>query len=127
MVNDGVVDTPKPKEHIFNMISGIQEKWQQEYSKANDSKKSNDSRGKPTWVSKPKCHFTPLGDLYDVVLKTLVANNINKLLDNCRPYETNVKPKWWSDNHYYDYHRNKANKKGKSIKLKHLIQDHIDN
>ena len=66
-----------------------------------DSNKSNDSsRGKPSWVSKYKNTYTPLGDSLELVLNTLISNKIITLPYNYKPYEPKVKPKFWNENHY---------------------------
>lgn len=78
-------------------------------------------------MSKPKCDFTPLGDSYHVILKTLLSNKIMTLPGYAKPYEPEVKPKWWNDYHYCEYHNNKAHKTENFIRLKHVIQDLIEN
>lgn len=70
--------------------------------------------------------FTPWGFSYDMVLETLVANKIITLPYKSRPYEPELKPPWWRDNHYCGYHRNKCHKIEDCITLKCKIQDLID-
>ena len=76
-----------------------------------NSNKSNDSsRGKPSWVSKSKHTCTPLGDSLELVLNTLIPNKIITLPYNYKPYESKVKPKFWNENHYCIYDKNKGHK-----------------
>ena len=51
--------------------------------------------------------FTPLGFSYDMMRKTLIENNIITLQYKSRPYEPEVKPPWWRDYHFCNYHRKK--------------------
>lgn len=44
-----------------------------------------------------------------------------------RNYEPQVKPPWWNDNHFCDFHRNKGHHIDNCQRLKHVIQDLIDN
>ena len=63
---------------------------------------------------------------YDVLLKTLVANKLLALPDNSRPYNPLVKPDWWKDDHFCNYHRSKGHNTDNCFKLKDAIQDLID-
>lgn len=78
-------------------------------------------------MSKISNNFTPFGDPYDVVLKNLLTKKITILTDKSRPYEPEVKPKWWNDDHYCDYHKKKGHKIKNCIRFKHVIQYIIHN
>ena len=43
-----------------------------------------------------------------------------------RDYELTVKPSWWQDEDYYEYHRGKGHKTNDCQKLKNVIQDLVE-
>lgn len=47
-------------------------------------------------------------------------------MDNSRPYDPQLRPKWWNKNAYYEYHQNKSHKTNNNINMRHKIQDLID-
>lgn len=73
------------------------------------------------WEPRPKCEFTSLGEPLETIFNILLQNHIITLLDNSRPYEPEVKPKWSNNNDYYDYHQSKGHKMSSCVKLKHTI------
>ena len=100
-MNDGVVDNPKPKEPTFNLSNAIYVAKQQEAAKS-----QNVSR--PQQMDKPKKYtqgwvYTKLAKPYDVILNFFVANNYLTLLT---PHlgDPLVKPNWWREDHFCDYH-----------------------
>lgn len=123
VVNDGVVDNIKPptKPNVFNLTSGTQALKAAEKA---EEVPPNLVKYMP-WV-KNKFNFTPLGEPYEMALKTLLANKLLMLLDNSRPYDPEVKPKWWRENEYCEYHHNKGHPTKNCMKLKHDIQDLLD-
>ena len=94
-----------------------------------DSNKSNDSSiGKPSWVSKSKHTYTPLGDSLELVLNTLISNKIITLPYNYKPYEPKVTPKFWNDNHYCIYDRKKDHKtKNYGVEILTYIHKYVFN
>ena len=101
VVNDGVVNILKLKESTFNLSNAIYAAKQQEAAKS-----QNVSR--PQQTDKPKKYtqqrvYTKLAKPYDVVLKTLVANNLLMLPPPC-PSEVVIKPSWWREDHFCEYH-----------------------
>ena len=60
------------------------------------------------------------------MLNTLISNRIITLPYNYKPYEPKVKPKFWNDNQYCIYDRNKGHKTKNYMKLKYIIQDLIE-
>lgn len=44
-----------------------------------------------------------------------------------RDFEPKVKPTWWNDNHYCDYHRSKGHQTNDCQRLKCIFQELIDN
>ena len=77
---------------------------------------SNYSRSK-LWTPWPKCEYNPLGEPLDVVFKTLVKNQILAPLDNSRPYDPQLRPSWWNESSYYEYHQNKGHQTPSYIQL----------
>ena len=62
-----------------------------------------------------------------MVLETLVAKKIITLpYKFSTPYELEVKPYWWRDDHYCGHHTCKGHKTEDCIVFKHIIQDLID-
>lgn len=66
-----------------------------------------------------------MGEPLENALRTLISNKIITLPE-ARPYEPQVNPSWWNDTHHCEYHKNKGNKKNECMRLKHVIQDLID-
>lgn len=128
IVNDGVVDTVKAnsKPTIFNLASGTQELKAAEAAVENPPKKTKEWFKEKPWLSKPMRDFTPLKESYESAFKTLLANNLIILPDNSWPYDLEIKPKWWRETEYCDFHRNKGHNTNNCMKLKHEIQDLID-
>ncbi|GLJ31915.1 hypothetical protein SUGI_0642360 [Cryptomeria japonica] len=69
--------------------------------------------------------FTPLGQSLESAFRELLAHKILSLppISN---YEPQIKPPWWNDSHYCDYHRNKGHQMNNCMRLKHMVQDMID-
>ena len=63
---------------------------------------------------------------YEIVLKTLIANNLITLLNNSQPYDPPVKPSWWREDHVCSHHKSKGHSTENCFKLKDVIQDLID-
>lgn len=57
--------------------------------------------------SKPPRKYTPLGEPIETTFKKLIANKIITIPDN-PPYELKVKPAWWNDDEYCEYHKRKG-------------------
>ena len=47
--------------------------------------------------------YTPIGVSYESALQTLLADDLN-VLPEAKPYEPQVKPKWWNEKHTCAYH-----------------------
>lgn len=75
--------------------------------------------------SKPHRKYTPLGEPLESAFKKLVAKKIITIPNN-PPHEPRVKPNWWNDDEYYEYHKSKGHKIGNFNKLRNIIQDLID-
>ena len=67
-----------------------------------------------------------MAESYEIVLNSLIANNLITLLDNSWPYDPLVKPSWWREDHVCNYHRSKGHSIENCFKLKDVIQDLID-
>ena len=63
---------------------------------------------------------------YDVILETLLANKYLMLPNNSCPFNIPVKPDWWKEDHFYNYHKIKGHNMDNFFKLKDAIQDLID-
>ena len=50
--------------------------------------------------------YTPIGVSYESALQTLLADDLI-VLPEARPYEPQVKPKWWNKKHTCAYHHNR--------------------
>ena len=61
-----------------------------------------------------------------MILKTLVANNYLTLPTNSRSFDPSIKPNWWKEDHFCNYHRSKGHNTNDCFKLKDSIQDLID-
>ena len=70
--------------------------------------------------------YTKLAELYDVILKTFLANKFLTHPNNSHPYNPPIKPDWWKEDHFYNYHRSKGHNMDNCFKLKDVIQDLID-
>lgn len=55
----------------------------------------------------------------------MVANKLITIPDN-PPYEPKVKPAWWNNDEYCEYHKSKGHTIGICHKLKNVIQDIIN-
>ncbi|GLJ07896.1 hypothetical protein SUGI_0076310 [Cryptomeria japonica] len=107
-VNDGVVDANIVRPKII--FSG--------------SSSTNNQVNTQT-TSKSRRKYTPLGEPLESVFKKLVANKIITIPD-FPPYEPIVKPNWWNDDEYCEFHKIKGHKIGNYHQLKNIIQDLID-
>lgn len=119
VVNDGVVDTPKTKEFVFNLSNAIYATKQQEGSKPQTFDKGSK-------FLKKRCVYTPMVEPYEVVLKTLIANKLVTFPDNSCPYDPPIRPPWWREDHTCSYHQNKGHNTENCFKLKDVIQDLIE-
>ncbi|GLJ28438.1 hypothetical protein SUGI_0559540 [Cryptomeria japonica] len=108
MVNYGVVDANTVRPKII-------------LSRSSSTNNQVNTQGN----SKPRRKYTPLGEPLESVFKKLVANKIITIPDN-HPYEPKVKPNWWNDDEYCEYHKRKEHKIGNCHSLKNIIQDLID-
>jgi len=117
VVNDGVVDAKNvaPKQPIFN-LSIPQNNPPQNKPRNTESRFTN---------FRPRRKFTPLDESLETALRKLITNNLITL-PSAREYEPKVKPHWWNDNDFYDYHQNRGHKTNDCISLKHIIQDLIE-
>ena len=57
---------------------------------------------------------------------TFLAKRYLTLLDNSHPFNFLVKPDWWKEDHFYNYHRSKGHNTNNYFKHKDAIQDLID-
>ena len=110
-------------ELAFNLSNAIYVAKQQEAAKS-----QNVSR--PQQTNKPRKYtqrrvYMKLVEPYEVVLKTLLANNLLTLPPHC-PSEVVVKPSWWREDHFCEYHWNRGHNTKKNFQLKDAIQDLID-
>lgn len=115
IVNDGIIDanTVKPKQPIFNLSS--------------HTSTTNHDNNKPRLPFSNFCKkFTPIGEPFELALKTLPANKLITLPE-VRDFEPKVKPASWNDNHFCKYHRNKGHQTNDCQRLKNVIQYLIDN
>lgn len=126
--NNEVVDNIKTKSKpiVFNLTSRTQALKAAKSATENPPKKSKEYFKEKPWVSKPKHVFTPLDESYESAFKTLLAKKLITFSNNSKPYDPEVKPKWWRENEYYEYHQNKGHTTNNYMKLKHKIQDLID-
>lgn len=144
-MSDGVVQAHNLKATPFKLSSGANSSnnvnqtnkapfnsnnSNKNFNNANNSNKNpfnnnNGNKPKPFFSTYHKIKFTFLGEPLENALRTLVANKIITLPD-LRPYEPQVKLNWWNDSHHCEYHRNKGHKTNECMKLKHLVQDLID-
>ena len=97
--------TSKSKESAFNLSNAIYATKQQEVAKSQNA-------SRPQQTNKPKKYsqqqvYTKLVEPYDVVLKTLVANNL-LTLPPPHPSDPIIKPSWWREDHFCEYHRNRG-------------------
>ncbi|GLJ20143.1 hypothetical protein SUGI_0365630 [Cryptomeria japonica] len=76
-------------------------------------------------TSRSRRKYTPLGEPLESVFKKLVANKVITIPD-FPPYEPKVKPNWWNDDEYCEFHKSKGHKIGNCHRLKNIIQDLID-
>ena len=71
---------------------------------------SNQQRNKPpfarTFIPKKRT-FTPLGESLESALRKLITRKLITLPE-VRDYEPTVKPSWWRDEDYCEYHRGKG-------------------
>lgn len=97
VVNDGIVDNNnmKPKQPVFNL------------SNHSIIAQQNNNHQKATIKNFFRRQFTNIGEPLQSTLKMLIANKLITLLEE-RNFEPKVKPSWWNDNHYCDFHRNKG-------------------
>lgn len=58
-------------------------------------------------------------------MRELIANELITL-PKARNWKPKVKPSWWNDVDYCNFHKNKGHKTNDCIQLKHLVQDLID-
>lgn len=65
-------------------------------------------------------------DSYEVVLKFFLAKKLITSPNNSHPYGPPVKPDWWQDDQYYNFHRKKGDNMKNLFKLKDIIQELID-
>lgn len=114
--NEGNDDNSATKQQqpIFNLSSKIP---------SNNNPENNKAK---SFFSNPWRKFTNIGEPLESALKTLLANKLI-VLPEARSYEPPVKPNWWNDNHFCNYHQNKGHQTNDCQRLKHLIQDLIDN
>lgn len=59
-------------------------------------------------------------------MRELLANGLITLLEAIN-WEPKVKPSWWNDADYCDFHNNKVHKMNDCMQLKHLVQYLIEN
>lgn len=116
IVNDGIVNNNnvKPKQPVFNL------------SNHTTTIQQDNNKPKPTFNNLFCRKFTNIGEPLGSALKTLLANKLITLPE-ARDFEPKVKPTWWNDNHYCDFHRNKGHQTDDCQWLKHVIEDLIDN
>lgn len=81
---------------------------------------------KPPRNDMPRRNFTPLGEPIDSAMRKLIQSNLITL-PKSKPYELSpIKPTWWNDNDFCDYHYSKGHKTSSCYQLKHVIQNLID-
>lgn len=66
-----------------------------------------------------------MGEPLESVFKKLVANKVITIPDFPQ-YEPKVKPNWWNDDEYCEFHKSKGHKTRNCHRLKNNIQDLID-
>lgn len=66
-----------------------------------------------------------MGEPLESAFRKLLANKIIAIPDN-PPYEPKVKPNWWIDDEYCEFHMSKGHKTRNCHQLKNIIQDLID-
>lgn len=91
----------------------------------NNPQKNKGGRRPPRKNNVPKRKYTPLGEYLEYTLKKLVQARLITLPE-VRNQETKIKPPWYKDNKYCEYHRLKGYKICNCFKLKELIQYLID-
>lgn len=135
VVNYGVVDNVKPKQPMLN-ISGVtpptnpESNSNQRANNPGTRNQGNINQGN-NYNANPKPapyrrKFAPLGKNLESAFRELLANKLITL-PNMRDFEPQVKPPWWNDAHYCEYHINKGHCTNDRLRLKNLFQDLIDN
>lgn len=84
-----------------------------------DVPKSRYTTYKPDWT------YTPFKEPIETMLRKLVSSNLIMLLITSN-YEPQVKPTWWKDNKYCEFHKGKYHRSNNCPCLKNIIQDLID-
>lgn len=119
VVNDGVVDAKAaaPKQQpIFTL---------KEEANNGALNKPPPRESRPLFNSNPRRKFTPLGESQESALRKLLANN-EISLPPTSDYEPIVKPPYWKDTDYCEYHRGRGHTTNNCICLKNIIQDILD-
>ena len=104
VVNDGVVDSSKPNDQAILHLSSVVQ--------AMKLNASHQQENKPRYQGKPKKErrqFSKLGDSYEDVLKTLIANNLAHSQDLENHYIHDVKPHWWDEKAFCKFHNGTEN------------------
>lgn len=122
VVNDGVLDSPQPKDQgVLHWSSTIQ---------AMKLNAPPQQESRPRYQEKPKkekFQFSKLGDSYGDVFKILISNNLVHPQDPTKHYITHIKPHWWDEKDFYKFHNGIGHTIENCWKLKHIIQDLIEN
>lgn len=91
---------------------------------------SNQQEHKQRYQERPKKEkrqFSKLGDSYEDVLKTLIDNNLAQPQDPAKFHILDIKPYWLNEKAYCIFHNGIGHDIEHCWKLKHLIQDLIEN
>jgi len=116
VVNDGIVDT----KNIQTMRAPIN------IQAASPPRQSFPQRRNQRQTSNPRRQFTPLVEPMEVILRKLLQAGDVILPDAPPNGEPLFRAPWYKENEYCDYHRVKGHKTNGCMRLKHVIQDCID-
>lgn len=121
VVNDGVVDSSQSRDQsVLNLTKVVQ---------AMKLNAPPQQESKPRYQESPKTQkwqFTKLGDSYEDILKTLIANNLAHPQDPAKFHIPDPKPHWWDDKAFCKFHNGPGHTVENCWKLKHIVQDFIE-
>ena len=70
--------------------------------------------------------YTPLGESLEVIFHRLVVTNM-VVYPQTKPFDENLlKPTWYRENKYCEFHKAKGHSTNRCMRLKNYIQDLID-
>ena len=112
MVNDGVVDSSKPKDQVVLHLAS-----------------ANQQSNKPRYQDRPKgekCDFTQLGESYEEIFMKLLARNLVHPYDAAKFYIPEVMPWWWDEKAYCKLHNGIGHNIEKCGRFKHIVEESVN-